>query len=439
MTQIRVKDARGGHDLPNVDKEEFHKQAQEQYFSNQQVRYKDCHAKGILIDKDGFLYLQIKPITARDNAGLIDTGWGSHIEAGDTILTSAMYESARELGIATTILEDHHFYPMLENHPDITSELAVTRQLAHLRNFKSERLLPDGKKWIEPCELTLFISYFDGKFRQTPKNGAGMIYYKFNKLEEEINKHPERFTADLRAIVKKYGNQLVQYSELDDFSQSPDPKAKELIQVYDINGNPLEPRPRKEVHNELIKSFHEEKETQAKHRHIRVMLMRPDGSFYLQQRSTLKKENAGLIDKPVAGHVGLGDEYGSAVIHECNDELGIAAAVLREEDFSAIVNHRPKILEHQAVLTRIVLLENYVSRNRTLKDGKPWNELCDTAVYFGVYNGPIKFKDGESTGVEVKSWEDLKRQLKEQPEKYTHDLVDLVKLFEERNIFERVS
>ena len=438
MVDIRVKDAKGGFDLPNMDKEEVHSMMQEQYAetgSINSVNYKDCHTKGIIIDREGFMYLQVRPINSRDNCGLIDSSWGSHLAAGDTTITSAMFESAREMGVATTVLEEEHFYPILENHPDITSELAITRRAAYLRNFKSHRVLPNGNSWVEPCELTLFLSYYDGKLEPDAKEGAGLRYFTVDSLCNEIQKHPEQFTEDIKKIAQRHRHLLVPYNELPEFNPNPEARATELVQEYSMDGNPLSPLPRKDAHNHLIEAFMERKPVPAKHRHVRVMLKRPNGTFYLQKRARNKKENAGLIDKPIGGHVGLGDIYDSAVIHECNDELAIPVAVLSEEDFNAVVTRRPEILKYQAVLMRVAVMENDISRGRTLEGGEDsWDETSDTAIYLGMYDGPITFKDGESTGVEVKSLEELKCELEEYPERYTNDLSDLIALLEKRGL-----
>ena len=437
MTYIRIKDAKGGYDLPNMDKEDAHRLMQEQFFisgSLDSVKFKDVHAKGFIIDERGFIQLQIRPSNSRDNPGQIDSSWGSHLCAGDTIITSAMYQSARELGIATTVLSDEFFYSMLENHPEITEELAVTRQIANLRNFRSERRLQDGRIWSEPCELSVFISYFNGKFKPVIENGAGIRYYDIEMLKREISRDPRSFTYDLKDLVERYSHLLIRYKDLPDFNPNPDSRTNELLQQFDSRGNPLEAISRSEAHDKLIEASHNGTQAKAKHKHVRVMLRRPDGTWYLQQRADTKKENYGLKDKPIGGHVGLGDTYDSAVIHECNGELAIPAAVLPEEDLAAIIKHRPEILDHQAVLTRVAVLENHTSRGRTLKGAKPWDEVGDSAIYLGWYNGPITFKDGESSGVEVKSTAELKAGLRDHPEEFTKDLTDLLKLFEERGL-----
>jgi hypothetical protein len=51
--------------------------------------------------------------------------------------------------------------------------------------------------------------------------------------------------------------------------------------------------------------------------------------------------------------------------------------------------------------------------------------------YVGYYDGPIKFKDGECSGIEVFSLDELKEELKIFPEKFTEDLKFMVEKYEE--------
>jgi len=437
MGLVRVKDAVGGYEIAAMEKKALHLAMQQQYSAGgvEAVKYKDIHAKGIIISRKGLLRLQQRPDDAADNPGLVDTSWGAHIEDQDTEITGAMFESARELGIATTVLPDRLFYTMVENHPKLTEEIALTREVGYRRRFVSDRVLHDGTVWQEPCELTLFVSYLDGKYLPEEEDGGALKFYSIGKLRQEIAAHPERFTGDLRYIVEKWGDELVRYVDLPQYHPNPDPGSTELIQQFDLNGVPVGTVKRKQAHEQMIRDFYAGRQPKRKHRHIRVMLRRSDGTFFLQKRSLWKKENAGLIDKPVGGHVGLGDYYDTAVIHECNDELAIAAAVLSPEDFEVVVRHRPEILEHQAVLKRVDLWLDYVSKGRTLeKRKKPWDELNDSAIYFGCYDGPVKLKDGEATGVEAENVVDLKRMMKKKPEEYTPDLWDLVELLEQKGL-----
>jgi hypothetical protein len=51
-------------------------------------------------------------------------------------------------------------------------------------------------------------------------------------------------------------------------------------------------------------------------------------------------------------------------------------------------------------------------------------------AYVGYYDGAIKFKDGEASGIEVLSLDDLKEELLAYPEKFTEDLKFMIEKYE---------
>ena len=53
-----------------------------------------------------------------------------------------------------------------------------------------------------------------------------------------------------------------------------------------------------------------------------------------------------------------------------------------------------------------------------------------TEIYAGYYDGPIKFKDGECSGIEVFSLSELKEELGNFPNKFTEDLKFMVEKYE---------
>lgn len=52
------------------------------------------------------------------------------------------------------------------------------------------------------------------------------------------------------------------------------------------------------------------------------------------------------------------------------------------------------------------------------------------SMYLGYYNGPIKFVDGESSGIEVCSLEEIKEEIAKNPEKFTEDVLFMIKKYE---------
>ena len=51
-------------------------------------------------------------------------------------------------------------------------------------------------------------------------------------------------------------------------------------------------------------------------------------------------------------------------------------------------------------------------------------------MYVGYYDGAIKFRDGEASGIEVLSLDELKEELTTHPEKFTEDLKFMIEKYE---------
>ncbi|MDR2190530.1 MAG: hypothetical protein LBP53_05050 [Candidatus Peribacteria bacterium] len=51
-------------------------------------------------------------------------------------------------------------------------------------------------------------------------------------------------------------------------------------------------------------------------------------------------------------------------------------------------------------------------------------------MYCGYYDGAIKFKDGEASGIETVSLEEAKEELHKYPEKFTEDLKFMIEKYE---------
>ncbi|MDR2540852.1 MAG: hypothetical protein LBD11_03575 [Candidatus Peribacteria bacterium] len=52
-----------------------------------------------------------------------------------------------------------------------------------------------------------------------------------------------------------------------------------------------------------------------------------------------------------------------------------------------------------------------------------------TTIYCGYYDGAIKFKDGEATGIEVFSLAELKEEIANYPERFTEDLKFMIEKY----------
>lgn len=146
--------------------------------------------------------------------------------------------------------------------------------------------------------------------------------------------------------------------------------------------------------------------------------MNSKGRIYLQKRSKLKSTNFGMYDKTVGGHVSAGDSFQMTVIRECAEELGFPATILPDEEFQKAI--KVTDLSIVGVFQKVDYVEQFLSE-RVLADGKIIQPYI-SAMYVGYYDGPIRFVDGESSGIEVFSVEELEEELKSSPEKFTQDI-----------------
>lgn len=86
----------------------------------------------------------------------------------------------------------------------------------------------------------------------------------------------------------------------------------ELLFVVDENNQPLEPKPRKEVHTQCYW-----------HRTSHIWIINHQKQILCQKRSLLKDSNPGKWEPFFGGHMSPDEEYTKNAQHELEEELGI--------------------------------------------------------------------------------------------------------------------
>ncbi len=115
---------------------------------------------------------------------------------------------------------------------------------------------------------------------------------------------------------------------------------RELLFVVDEENRPIEPRPRKEVH-----------ERGYWHRNSHVRIKNSSGQVLCQQRSLKKDTKPGFWEPFFGGHVLAGEDYLENAVKECNEELGFdlheadlkffkICKVLHQKEFVAVYGLR---------------------------------------------------------------------------------------------------
>lgn len=85
-----------------------------------------------------------------------------------------------------------------------------------------------------------------------------------------------------------------------------------MLAVVDANDEWIKDERRDQVHSLGLR-----------HRAVHVLIFNPAGEVFLQKRGLHKKENPGMWDSSVAGHVDAGEAYDDCCIREIGEEVGL--------------------------------------------------------------------------------------------------------------------
>ncbi|MCD4705218.1 NUDIX domain-containing protein [bacterium] len=201
---------------------------------------------------------------------------------------------------------------------------------------------------------------------------------------------------------------------------------KEILKIYNLKGKFLKNQERKKFYREIKKEFSETGQITKQVKRFTCLLMNSSGRIYLQKRSKLKKENSGLHDKTVGGHVTGNDTFNMTIIRECAEELGFPASILSKKEFDESISKTH--LNIVALFRKVDYITNFKS-TRIAKNNQKFIQPYINTTYIGYYDGPIKFIDGESSGIEVFSLKELEKKIKEKPEKFTEDTKFMIKKY----------
>jgi hypothetical protein len=198
-----------------------------------------------------------------------------------------------------------------------------------------------------------------------------------------------------------------------------------LLDIFDLKNRRLGPMESKDFYRSIEEEFRTKGKISRKVQQIRVLMMNSNGCIYAQKRSAFTRQNAGLYDKTIGGHVHFGHTVHVTLVRKCSEELGIPAAILEPKEFNqAIMCTDLKII---GLFKEVGQDKNYQSK-RTVKDFECIQPVITTFIV-GYYDGPIRFMEHQSSGIELLNPNHLLEDLRSHPERYTDDLRDFLKLY----------
>ena len=156
--------------------------------------------------------------------------------------------------------------------------------------------------------------------------------------------------------------------------------AEEPLNVYDAEGRVVGAQPRAQA-----------KESGLAVGAVNVLLIDTSGLVLLQRRPP-DKENGGLWDKSVGGHVGAGEEFDATAVREAGEELfddGASPRIALAADEEDYLRRGRGLDLHDSVLFRRVALQRNLRDVRHAPGGGLRNVLYHVAIYLGRTDVPL--------------------------------------------------
>ncbi|MBF0447195.1 MAG: NUDIX domain-containing protein [Magnetococcales bacterium] len=202
----------------------------------------------------------------------------------------------------------------------------------------------------------------------------------------------------------------------------------ELLHATDSQGRYVKTSERKELIREIRNYSQKNGEAPLAVPVVHLVLINSDGNLHLVQRGD-KPENPFMWDKTVGGHVVTEERqlsrhsFDENVQKEMAEEIGVSQVVIAKDslDFRQRLASNQHDLSQTAVI-RLIDYDPWMGSVCRMKEGVSWLKRGNTAVYCGVYDGEIRFVDGEAVNHRLISKAQLQAELREQPWNYADGL-----------------
>jgi len=200
----------------------------------------------------------------------------------------------------------------------------------------------------------------------------------------------------------------------------------ELLEIYNLKGKLIGVKDKKKFYSEIEKEIAKTGKISKKVKSIRAILLNSKGRLYIQKRSKFKEVNPGLYDKTIGAHLRKGDSWDVTLTRECAEELGFPATVVSKNEFDKVIKSTD--LTVVGIFKKIGYIPDFKSL-RIDRNGKKIVQHWITTLYIGYFDGSIRFVDGESSGIEVFTLDELDNEIKKYPDRFTEDIKVIIKKY----------
>jgi isopentenyldiphosphate isomerase len=189
------------------ERKDFYLESKREFETTGEVSKKVKTIRVFLMTSAGRIYLQKRSLLKDENSGLYDKTVGGHVSAGDTSELTVVKECAEELGFPVSVLSKEDFKQAVKSID--LKIIGVLSRVDHIPNFKSIRVLKNGKQFEQVYITDIYVGYFDGAIRFADGESSGVETFSIGELTRDIKDNPGKFTEDVKFMVEKYHDLLV--------------------------------------------------------------------------------------------------------------------------------------------------------------------------------------------------------------------------------------
>ncbi|HAT03897.1 MAG TPA: hypothetical protein DCS29_03955 [Candidatus Magasanikbacteria bacterium] len=193
-----------------MDRDEFYDDQIEVYKKTGKPTRAAAIADIFLFTPESDVILQKRSYRKKHNPGLLDKTMGGHIKFGDTPNYTVMVETLEELNVPSIVTFD--FDEFQKTYKLLKSKIGTTAILqfidSHSVNlekiFGTEKVLIGNKYFF-------YLGIYNGSLKPADREAAGLIFIPYDQLQEEIQKTPELYSADVKFFLSKYSSEIEKF------------------------------------------------------------------------------------------------------------------------------------------------------------------------------------------------------------------------------------
>ncbi|MDO8627923.1 MAG: NUDIX domain-containing protein [Candidatus Diapherotrites archaeon] len=202
---LEVYDLKGKF-LKAQERDKFYSEIKKDFNKTGKISKQVKNVRLILMNSKGRIYLQKRSRMKSENSGLYDKTIGGHVKKGYTYDMTTIEECAEELGFPAAILSGKEFDKLVKS-TDLKI-VAIFKKIDEINEFKSVRFDNKGNAFIQPSMSAFYLGYYDGAIRFVDGESSGIEVFSLKDLLSEIKNNPQKFTEDIKWMIKKYEKYL---------------------------------------------------------------------------------------------------------------------------------------------------------------------------------------------------------------------------------------